>query len=192
MSDKGSGCYSSKHLIRCLCDKLCRHVWESIGICGWFLVLKIIWINTWRQTEQNNKINLTCLGSSVRSLNFLGFLLLANLHPLKYMLHEQPNENDAPHVSGSSPWHAHVRLWKETKTSQLMMQLALFLMVNAICFFFFKYVAKQCRNLQICSLMRYFLLMKYSLTEWTFRGRSFPYRQFQLSEVSQVPLSGNT
>lgn len=49
------------------------------------------------------KKNLTCLGSSVRSLNFLGFLLLANLQPLKYILHEQPNENDAPQVSGSSP-----------------------------------------------------------------------------------------
>lgn len=56
-----------------------------------------------RHSEKKRKINLTCLGSSVRSLNFLGFLLLANLQPLKYILHEQPNENDAPQVSGSSP-----------------------------------------------------------------------------------------
>lgn len=58
--------------------------------------------NHWNKNLEGKK-NLTCLGSSVRSLNFLGFLLLANLQPLKYILHEQPNENDAPQVSGSSP-----------------------------------------------------------------------------------------
>lgn len=125
-----------KHSIRCLCDKLRIHVWERRYLWTPFLVLKIIWINTWRITKQNNKINLTCLGSSVRSLNFLGFLLLANLHPLKYILHEQPNENDAPHVSGSSPWHAHVRLRKERKRSQLMMQLAFFFL-NGQCHLLF-------------------------------------------------------
>lgn len=37
-------------------------------------------------------------------------MLRANLHPLKYILQEQPKENEAPQVSGSKPWHAHVRL----------------------------------------------------------------------------------
>lgn len=59
--------------------------------------------NNQKRHFEKREINLTCLGSSVRSLNFLGFLLLANLQPLKYILHEQPNENDAPQVSGSSP-----------------------------------------------------------------------------------------
>lgn len=41
-----------------------------------------------------------------------GTLLRANLQPLKYILQEQPKENEAPQVSGSKPWHAQVRLWR--------------------------------------------------------------------------------
>ena len=62
-------------------------------------------------------ISFTCTSfkSSPISLNFLGFLLRANLQPLQYMLQEQPKENDAPQVSGSSPWHAHVLLKDQEK-----------------------------------------------------------------------------
>lgn len=49
-----------------------------------------------------------------------GTLLRANLQPLKYILQEQPKENDAPQVSGSKPWHAHVRLWKWSGSSKIM------------------------------------------------------------------------
>ena len=52
----------------------------------------------------------TWFGSSPRRRNLRGILLRANLHPLKYMLQEQPKEKDAPQVSGSRPWQAHVRL----------------------------------------------------------------------------------
>lgn len=55
----------------------------------------------------------TSSGRSPCSLNLRGVLLRAYLQPLKYMLHEHPKEKEAPHFSGSFPWHAHVRLWRD-------------------------------------------------------------------------------
>lgn len=45
----------------------------------------------------------TSSGRSPCSLNLRGILLRAYLQPLKYMLHEHPKENEAPHFSGSLP-----------------------------------------------------------------------------------------
>lgn len=55
----------------------------------------------------------TSSGRSPCSLNLRGILLRAYLQPLKYMLHEHPKEKEAPHFSGSFPWHAHVRLRRD-------------------------------------------------------------------------------
>lgn len=52
----------------------------------------------------------TSSGWSPCSLNLRGILLRAYLQPLKYILQEQPNEKEAPHISGSLPWQAQVRL----------------------------------------------------------------------------------
>lgn len=60
--------------------------------------------------QQKLKRKLTFNGWFGASLNFLGFRLLPNLQPLKYMLHEQPKEKDAPHVLGLRPWQVQVRL----------------------------------------------------------------------------------
>ncbi len=49
----------------------------------------------------------TLTSCSSVSLNFLTFLLLAYLHPLKNMDQAHPNEYAAPQVSGSTPWQAH-------------------------------------------------------------------------------------
>lgn len=53
----------------------------------------------------NSKVKnaLTCKGELGSILNLLGLGLLPNLQPLKYILHEQPKENEAPQVSGSIP-----------------------------------------------------------------------------------------
>lgn len=115
---------------------------------------------------------LTCLGSSVRSLNFLGFLLLANLQPLKYILHEQPNENDAPQVSGSSPWHAQERLEKEIKTWQVSWQHSSWAWVffRSVLFCYFFYNTEHNKGIcEIHGLTRYFPLRKHSCVEgWLF------------------------
>jgi hypothetical protein len=50
--------------------------------------------------------------SQLDSLNFRGLLLRANLQRLWKRLHEHPNENEAPSVDGSLPWHAHCFLKK--------------------------------------------------------------------------------
>lgn len=49
------------------------------------------------------KRTLTCKGELGSILNLLGLGLLPNLQPLKYILHEQPKEKEAPQVSGSIP-----------------------------------------------------------------------------------------
>lgn len=56
---------------------------------------------------------LTSCGMSPSRRYFRGILLRANLQPLKYILQEQPKENEVPQVSGSKPWHAHVRLERQ-------------------------------------------------------------------------------
>ena len=58
----------------------------------------------------------TSSGRSPCRRNFRGILLRAYLQPLKYMLQEQPKEKDAPQVSESRPWHAHVRLQGATES----------------------------------------------------------------------------
>lgn len=67
-------------------------------------------INPINPSRRRKSRTLTSLGLSPCNLNFLGVLLRAYLHPLKYMLQEQPKEKEAPQVLGSLPWHAQVRL----------------------------------------------------------------------------------
>lgn len=83
---------------------------------NWILCMhKVGWNKALSSTMTESGFSLTSLWLSPTSLNFLGVLLRAYLHPLKYILQEQPKEKEAPQVLGSLPWHAQVRLEVSTK-----------------------------------------------------------------------------